>query len=200
MSDDGNFISRWSKRKIAARSGKVIEEPAPVEAKPVIPVETGIQPTPAAGRTATTAGVVPESWGTPLPPVESLTPESDFTPFMKAEVDPATRRQALKTLFADPRHNIMDGLDVYIDDYSKPDPLPPEWLAKMNVMKHLGHKVEEPEEAPENAPEEAGSALQKPMQEQPVAQPAPDTASEDSNEVSVTESSESGGTLPRNEA
>lgn len=199
MSDDGNFISRWSRRKIAVRTGKAVE-PEPVEAKPVIPVETGIQPTPEAERTATTAGVVPESLGTQLPPVESLTPESDFTPFMKAEVDPATRRQALKTLFADPRHNVMDGLDVYIDDYSKPDPLPPEWLAKMNVMKHLGHMVEEGKEAADRAAGEPGSALQKPMQEQPVAKPAPDTASEDSNAVSVTESAKSGGTLPRNEA
>ena len=60
----------------------------------------------------------------PLPPVESLTPESDFTPFMKPEVDGETRREALKTLFDDPRFNVMDGMDVYVDDYSKPDPDP----------------------------------------------------------------------------
>ena len=183
MSDD-NFISRWSRRKIAVRTGKPVEA-EPVEAKPVIPVETG----------------VPQEAEAPeLPPLESLTPESDFSPFMKAEVDPATRRQALKTLFSDPRHNVMDGLDVYIDDYSKPDPLPADWLAKMNVMKHLGHMVEEPKEGEGQAPGEPDSALQKPMQEQPVADAASDTGNADSNAVSVTESAKSGGTLPRNEA
>lgn len=197
---DDNFISRWSKRKIAARTGKVVEEPVPVQAKPVIPVETAIQPTPAAGRSATTAGVVPESSGTQLPPVASLTPESDFTPFMKGDVDPGVKREALKTLFRDPRFNVMDGLDVYIDDYSKPDPLPPEWLGQLNQMKRLGAYLEEPEKAEKEAAAEAGSALQKPMLEQPVAEAPPDTASEGSNEVSVTESAKSGGTLPRNEA
>jgi hypothetical protein len=41
-------------------------------------------------------------------------------------VDPAIKRQALKKLFSDPRFNVMDGLDVYIDDYSTPSPLEPE--------------------------------------------------------------------------
>ena len=72
------------------------------------------------------------------PPVESLTPESDFTPFMNPKVDRGLRNQALKTLFSDPRYNIMDGLDVYIDDYSKPDPLPEGWLEKMTQVARLG--------------------------------------------------------------
>jgi hypothetical protein len=80
-----------------------------------------------------------------LPPIESLTPESDFTPFMGAEVDPALRRNALKKLFADPQFNVMDGLDVYIDDYSKPDPLPEGWLEKMNQVARLGIFVEKVE-------------------------------------------------------
>ena len=185
MSDDDNFISRWSKRKIAARTGKGVEEPAPPQAKPVIPVETGIPP---------------EAEAPPLPPVESLTPESDFTPFMKAEVDPGIKREALKTLFRDPRFNVMDGLDVYIDDYSKPDPLPPEWLGQLNQMKRLGAYLEEPQKAEKEAEADADSALQKPMKDQPVAPAPPDTAGEVSNDVSVTESAKSGGTLPRNEA
>jgi hypothetical protein len=183
--DDDNFISRWSKRKLAARTGKVVEEPPPVQAKPVIPVETGIQP---------------EAKAPVLPPVESLTPESDFTAFMKPDVDPGLRRDALKVLVRDPRFNVMDGLDVYIDDYSKPDPLPPEWLGQLNQMKRLGAYLEEPEKTEKDASAEAVSALQKPMQEQPVADEPADTAREDSNEVSVTESAKSGGKLPRNEA
>jgi hypothetical protein len=35
------------------------------------------------------------------------------------------RNAALKKLFTDPHFNVMDGLDVYIDDYGKPDPCRP---------------------------------------------------------------------------
>lgn len=66
-----------------------------------------------------------------LPPVESLTPESDFRPFMRAGTDSATRNAALKRLFADPQFNVMDGLDVYIDDYGKTEPIPPPLLARL---------------------------------------------------------------------
>jgi hypothetical protein len=34
-------------------------------------------------------------------------------------------------MFTDPHFNVMDGLDIYIDDYSKPDPLPPGMLERM---------------------------------------------------------------------
>lgn len=183
MTGDDNFISRWSKRKIAARTTREAGPDRP--AAPVVPAQAGTQLEPEAPA--------------PLPPVESLTPESDFTPFMKPEVDPGVKREALKTLFRDPRHNVMDGLDVYIDDYSKPDPLPPEWLGRMNAMKRLGAYLE-PEKPESDTPAEADSALRNQMQEQPVAIEPADTASKDSNEVSVTESPESGVKLPRNEA
>jgi hypothetical protein len=183
MSGDDNFVSRWSQRKIAARSGNSLD-PKPQEA--VVPVETQTQP----------AADAPP----PLPPVESLTPESDFTAFMKPEVDPGVRREAIKVLMRDPRFNVMDGLDVYIDDYSKPDPLPPEWLGQLNMMKRLGSFMEEPEKAAPGA----ADALQKPMPEQPLEADAggnsPDTEIDKASDESVTESGIAGGKLPRNEA
>ena len=66
-----------------------------------------------------------------LPPVESLTIDSDFTAFLQPQVDESIKRQALKKLFADPRFNVMDGLDVYIDDYTKSDPIPPDVLERL---------------------------------------------------------------------
>ena len=66
-----------------------------------------------------------------LPPLDGLSFESDFAAFMRAKVDDRLRRAALKKLFADPRFNVMDGLDVYIDDYSKDDPIPPGMLAQL---------------------------------------------------------------------
>lgn len=134
MSDD--FLSRWSRRKIEARKGEVVEEEV------VAPVENVEQRAPE-------ATPPPE----PLPPVESLTPESDFTPFMKSEVDPQLKRDALKALFKDPRYNVMDGLDVYIDDYSKPDPLPDGWLEQMTQFARLGDYKPPVEEGAESPPE-----------------------------------------------
>ena len=61
----------------------------------------------------------------PLPAIDSLGIDSDFTAFMRPGVDESLKRGALKKLFSDPRFNVMDGLDVYIDDYSKPDPIDP---------------------------------------------------------------------------
>jgi hypothetical protein len=69
--------------------------------------------------------------------VKVLTPQSDFKPFMARHVDPEVKNAAMKKLFADPHYNVMDGLDTYIDDYSKPDPLPASMLRKMASAKFL---------------------------------------------------------------
>ena len=74
----------------------------------------------------------------PLPPIESLRPDSDFSPFMQAGVDPVIRNAALARLFADPRFNVVDGLDVYIDDYGKTEPIPPAILRGLEQARTLG--------------------------------------------------------------
>ena len=66
--------------------------------------------------------------------LKELTPESDFTAFLKEEVSEAVRRQAMKTLFSDPHFNVMDGLDTYIDDYSVSEPIPQAMLAGLRGM------------------------------------------------------------------
>ena len=149
MAQDDNFLSRWSRRKTEARA-KPAE--APVAAPAVVaPAVSAPAPVPA-GADATPAEPAP------LPPVESLTPESDFTPFMKPEVDGGTRSRALKALFADPHFNTMDMMDVYVDDYSKPDPLPAGWLEKLEQLSHLGDRAgRDREEAERRAAEEAAA-------------------------------------------
>ena len=37
----------------------------------------------------------------------------------------------MKKLFANPHYNVMDRLDIYIDDYSQPDPLPQSMLRQI---------------------------------------------------------------------
>ena len=75
--------------------------------------------------------VSPCGWSATSFSLESLSLSSDFTAFLKEEVSEALRRKALHKLFSDPHFNQMDGLDIYIDDYSQPDPIPPEILAKL---------------------------------------------------------------------
>jgi hypothetical protein len=110
-----------------------------------------------------------------LPPLEDLTPESDFAPFMRSGVAQAVRGQALRTLFQDPRFNVMDGLDTYIADYSLPDPLPPDWLGKMNQMARLGDYHEPEAEAQAEAASSSASAEQGQAGEQ-SAEPGQDPA------------------------
>ena len=73
----------------------------------------------------------------PLPTIESLTQESDFSPFMGKDVASDLRNQAMKKLFTDPHYNVQDGLDIYIGDYTKSDPIPLEMLRKMTQSKAL---------------------------------------------------------------
>ncbi len=43
----------------------------------------------------------------------------------------------MRKLFSDPHFNVMDGLDTYIDDYGKPDPIPESMLRQLNQSKLL---------------------------------------------------------------
>lgn len=99
-----------------------------------------------------------------LPPIESLNFESDFGAFMHAKVDAGVRRAALKTLFRDPRFNIMDGLDVYIDDYSKEDPIPQAMLAQLEHARTtlFGPQAEEKSGEENKPPEEAQASAGTP--------------------------------------
>jgi hypothetical protein len=130
----GGFLSRWSRRKLAAV--------AQAEAEPSVAGESraALQPdateplavAPATPEGAAETGALPAGAAEAnLPAVESLSLSSDFTAFLKEEVSEALRRKALQKLFSDPHFNQMDGLDIYIDDYSQPDPIPPEILAKL---------------------------------------------------------------------
>jgi hypothetical protein len=132
---DETFISRWSRRK--AQATGLADDVAATDVAAPSDGDARAQP---AAQDKPTEPVA-------LPPIESLTPESDFTPFMQPNVDAGLKRQALRKLFEDPRFNVMDGLDTYIDDYTKTTPIPEGWLEKMEQVRHLGIFKRE-EEAP----------------------------------------------------
>ena len=150
-----DFLTRWSRRKAASKATPAAAAATPAEG--VVLAKAGT-PSPAQLGNPVPGPAEAPSAPTPLPPVESLTLESDFTPFMRSGVDPVMRQQALRTLFRDPRFNVQDGLDVYIADFSQTDPIPPEWLGKLNQMARLGH-YQAPEEAGD-VPEESVAGVQ----------------------------------------
>jgi len=111
VTDDAQAFSlrRWSQRKLAAAR----EHVAPTV------------PTVAPDASPTTIDAPAAASSAALPPVETLTFESDFAAFLHPAVDDGLRCAALRKLLRDPRFNVMDGLDVYIDDYSQPSPMSP---------------------------------------------------------------------------
>ncbi|WP_251368372.1 DUF3306 domain-containing protein [Polynucleobacter sp. AP-Kolm-20A-A1] len=112
------FLSRWSRRK-AGKEEDALENKVETssEAPTTLPLESPPEDTP------------PPPTLEDVDKIDRFAP--DFSAFMKPDVDPAVQQAALKKMFTDPHFNIMDGLDIYIDDYSKPDPLPPGMLERM---------------------------------------------------------------------
>ena len=178
------FLGRWAKRKEAVRQGKEVQ-PEPQVAEQPLPSP---QASPASGRGSDPAGLAPSpprgegggegrSEPPPLPTLEdaeALTKDSDFTRFVQPGVTPEVKNAAMKKLFADPHFNVMDGLDTYIDDYGKPDPIPPEMLAGLMSNKFLGFFEEKKDEAPVD---EAGNA---PTGREVADDPAPETVAQSS--------------------
>jgi len=125
-------LRRWSQRKLEAARTQVrtpVQAPPPADVAatgqtPAAMVQNAIEPT-------VSTSVSTLSANADLPPIESLTIDSDFAPFFKPQVDESLKRAALKQLFRDPRFNIMDGLDTYIDDYTQPDPIPSAMLEEL---------------------------------------------------------------------
>ena len=148
MSEDG-FLARWARRKAQVRGG-VVPEAQPVAPPSELAPQTDPAPSLAPqGRGTEGEGIAPV---TELPPptlddVAQLTPSSDFSRFVAPNVDEGVKRAAMKKLFSDPHFNVMDGLDTYIDDYGKPDPIPEAMLRRMSQSNFLGLFDHEQEDA-----------------------------------------------------
>lgn len=98
MSDEP-FLSRWSRRKLDAKA-----EPAPPP-----PVETK------------TPEAEPPPPPPELPPVESLTKDSDFSVFLKAGVPQELKQAALQKLWqSDPALMAPEVMDLHMGDYTSP--------------------------------------------------------------------------------
>jgi len=155
-SEDMGFLSRWARRKSDARRGIAPPSDSPLATPPGASAAAPVaEPVPTSPRvtqgTSAGAATVPAGDAAAVSPptledVAGLTRESDYARFVAGDVDPGVRNAAMKKLFTDPLFNRMDGLDVYIDDYGKPDPLPPGMLRKLAQSRFLGLFDESPQE------------------------------------------------------
>ena len=141
------FVERWSRLKREA-DAKPAEAPKPVAAEEAPP---------------------------PLPPVDQLTPESDFAPFMHPKVSDALRRVALKKLFSDPRFNVPDPYEAYSGDWTGGEAIPEEMLKTLNQARTLLFKEDEAAKTaearqPAQAAPEGGAAGEKPTNEGSAAE------------------------------
>ena len=174
--EDSGFLSRWSRRKVLVRQGATVAdvaapvagvltewvapdsasalavapEPAPSmrpgpEAEPQAQPAQSAQPAQPA-QPAESAQPPAQPPAPTLADVAALTRDSDYSRFVARGVQPDVKNAALSKLFTDPHFNVMDRLDTYIDDYGKPDPLPPGMLRQMLQAHVLGLFDEEDEQ------------------------------------------------------
>ena len=131
-----DFLGRWSRLKREQR-----EQPSPER--------TEIQEKP------------PE-----LPPVDTLTTESEFSGFMHPKVGDALRRVALRKLFSDPHFNTPDPFEPFSGDWTVGEPISDEMMATLNQAKQLllGEEKKEEKEQQEEQPAEEAVAENKPEQ------------------------------------
>jgi hypothetical protein len=154
-SDDARFsLRRWSQRKLEAARTEAQAPPQPLPS-----AAASVQSPAAAQGALLPPGPAPPA-DAPLPPIESLTIDSDFAPFFKPQVAESIKRAALKQLFRDPRFNVMDGLDTYIDDYTRPDPIPSAMLEDL-MQRRVSFPVlaTEPDSRKRAVDEPAGAQL-----------------------------------------
>ena len=100
-------LSRWSRRKIEARQA---------EAQPTAADETAPAADPPEVAAEEEKPVLTDA---DMPDIDTLTEDSDFSPFMSAGVSDELRNLALRKLFRAPVFNIRDGLDEYDDDFTQ---------------------------------------------------------------------------------
>src|SRR5262249_26496733 len=88
-----------------------------------------------------------------VPPIDKLTPDSDFAAFMHPKVKDELRRLALKKLFSDPHFNVPDPFEPFSGDWTG-EALTPDMLAKLNQARTLLSNEQEKPEGEEKPVEE----------------------------------------------
>ncbi len=138
------FLNRWSKKKLGAEPelspSELAEKQSPIQLKKSADTSAKDAKDSASGEQSPEKNLEPvagaaqvQEAAPTLEDVLKLTKDSDFSAYVKPGIDPEVQKAAMQKLFADPRYNIMDGLDIYIGDYNTPTHCPracwPKWSA-----------------------------------------------------------------------
>jgi hypothetical protein len=128
------FLSRWSRLKKADSQAvePVDQDEPPIEDEPL-----------------------PQLTDADMPPLESLTEESDYSGFLSPEVTEQLRQQALQKLFRSACFNVCDGLDDYAEDFTSFEKLGDVITADLKFRMQ-----QEAEKLAESAKEAGGENLQ----------------------------------------
>ncbi|WP_051849472.1 DUF3306 domain-containing protein [Thiomonas sp. FB-Cd] len=134
-------LARWSRRKLQAQSRRM--DDGATRATGAAPVH----PSPPAAAEAQAVGEAAVREAPTMQELESLDHSADLRRFIAREVDESVRCAALRKIFQDPRFNVMDGLDTYIDDYNVASPVP---VSMLDRLRHAasGVVVAQPDEEP----------------------------------------------------
>jgi hypothetical protein len=169
--DDDGFLARWSRRKRTDRNVAGAQRrgsAAPVATARMTP---GDQAIPAVGNAASAPPTVTSN-GKPaidreteqeaalrdLPPLETLTKDSDFARFLKDGVPDALKQQALRQLWRlDPQFAAIDPFTEYGGDYTVVIPIDP--------IKDTIHRAGLGYLTPEELAEQRGEAKKTPDDE-----------------------------------
>ena len=95
--DNEDFLHRWSRRKHEAQQAPAAEVASLADSE---------------------VGAEKQLTDADMPPLDTLTDDSDYSGFLSPNVSEALRQQALRQLFRGPGFNIRDGLDDYDDDFT----------------------------------------------------------------------------------
>ena len=112
--DEGSeekFLHRWARRKQADQQGGAIAEPRSVS--------TAAEPAVSHAEPVVEQEEQQALTDADMPPIDSLTGDSDFSVFMSPKVSEQLRVQALRKLFHLPAFNVTDGLNDYDEDYTR---------------------------------------------------------------------------------
>jgi hypothetical protein len=167
------FFRRWARRKEAAREQEPAGPLAPAaDASRAQEPDEG-ETLPAAEAGGPGEAPPPHSEPTDLPPLDSLTAESDFGAFMRPGVDPVLRRTALRKMFRNPKYAVVDPLDPYRVDYGLFTPLGDMITAdmKFHAERLLKKAMDQAAEAAEST-DTASPAAEEPVSGQVAAERA----------------------------
>jgi hypothetical protein len=159
MTDDKeSFLQRWSRRKGDEREPTAVPVAEP---PPALPAQTE---TPAAKADATEGN--DESLDlSKLPPIESLTKESDFSVFMQQGVPADLRAQALRRLWATPEMAAPDLLDMHMWDYTGNDGIKPLLQPVLQVLAETAKKALDDRQHESKAEPSAKTSADQPTSE-----------------------------------